>query len=70
LDAGLSKKTIQEWSVDPIILLADHGSQGSVFDALEDMDAGDVLAKLVELNKLNQEKADPGLKNSSSYYFL
>jgi len=52
LDAGLSKKTIEEWSVDPRVNLP-GGDKGSVFDALEDMDVDDCLAKLVELNGLN-----------------
>lgn len=52
VDSGLSLKTIQEWSIDPRIRLTD-GSQGSVFDAVEDMDANPCLAKLVELNALN-----------------
>jgi hypothetical protein len=52
LKAGLSKKTIVEWSVDPRIKMPD-GSMGSVFDALEDMNVDDCLAKLVELNKIN-----------------
>jgi len=53
LDAGLSKSTIKEWSVDPRITISDDGSLGSVFDALEDMDVGDCLKKLVELNDYN-----------------
>jgi hypothetical protein len=52
LSAGLSKGRILDWSVDPQVILPD-GSKGSVFDALEDMDAEDCLSKLVELNKLN-----------------
>eukprot|EP00566_Odontella_aurita_P020481 CAMPEP_0113589512 /NCGR_PEP_ID=MMETSP0015_2-20120614/36124_1 /TAXON_ID=2838 /ORGANISM="Odontella" /LENGTH=367 /DNA_ID=CAMNT_0000495529 /DNA_START=24 /DNA_END=1127 /DNA_ORIENTATION=- /assembly_acc=CAM_ASM_000160 len=52
LDAGLSEATIKEWSVDPRVMQPD-GSMGSVFDALEDMDAEECMAKLVELNKLN-----------------
>lgn len=52
LKAGLSQKTIQEWSVDPRVKQPD-GSLGSVFDALEDLDAQDCLSKLVELNNLN-----------------
>ena len=52
LGAGLSKKTIAEWSVDPRVTLP-GGDKGSVFDALEDMDVDDCLAKLVELNGLN-----------------
>lgn len=52
LEAGLSKHTIEEWSVDPQINLPD-GTKGSVFDALEDMDADECLATLVKLNELN-----------------
>lgn len=52
MDSGLSENTIKEWSVDPRVKQPD-GSQGSVFDALEDTDAADCLAKLVELNNLN-----------------
>jgi len=51
IDAGVSKETIVEWSVDPRVELPE-GGKGSVFDALEDMDVDDCLAKLVELNKL------------------
>jgi hypothetical protein len=58
LDAGLSMKTIEEWSVDPRISFPD-GSQGSVFDAFEDMNCEEVLAKMVELNEVN------ALKNSA-----
>jgi hypothetical protein len=52
IEAGLSKKTIADWSVDPRVNLP-GGEKGSVFDALEDMDVDACLAKLVELNKLN-----------------
>jgi len=49
---GIALETIKEWSVDPRVQLPE-GGQGSVFDALEDMDAEDCLAKLVELNNAN-----------------
>ena len=52
LGAGLSKETIAEWSVDPQVNQP-GGGRGSVFDALEDMDVGPCLAKLMELNDLN-----------------
>ena len=52
IGSGLSKVTIADWSVDPRVTLP-GGSKGSVFDALEDMDVDDCLAKLVEMNKLN-----------------
>ncbi len=51
LDAGLSEETIKAWSVDPRVKQPD-GSMGSLFDAVEDMDVAECLAKLVELNKL------------------
>ena len=54
LDAGLSKKTIAEWSVDPRVTQPE-GDKGSVFDSLEDMDVEECLAKLVELNGLNAD---------------
>lgn len=52
LAAGLTEETIKEWSVDPRVKLPNGEGMGSVFDALEDMDAGDCLKKLVELNGL------------------
>ncbi|GAX21272.1 hypothetical protein FisN_1Lh100 [Fistulifera solaris] len=52
LAAGLTEKTIKDWSVDPRVKQPD-GSMGSVFDALEDMDVDECLEKLVLLNKLN-----------------
>jgi len=54
LKSGLSKKTIDEWSVDPRVTLP-GGDMGSVFDSLEDMNVDDCLAKLVELNGLNAD---------------
>jgi len=52
LEAGLSEETIKAWSVDPRVELP-GGEKGSIFDALEDMDADECLKKLVELNSLN-----------------
>jgi len=42
--AGISAETIKKWSVDPQV------KGGSLFDALEDLDADACLAKAVELN--------------------
>lgn len=53
LGKGLSLDTIKEWSVDPRVELGDGEGKGSVFDALEDMDADDCAAKLAALNELN-----------------
>ena len=52
LKAGLSEKTIKDWSVDPRVKQPD-GNMGSVFDALEDMDVDECLGKMVSLNNLN-----------------
>jgi hypothetical protein len=53
LDAGFAEETIKAWSVDPRVNLPGDEGQGSVFDALEDMDVDDCMKKLVELNALN-----------------
>ena len=49
LDAGISEETIKKWSVDPRVPMPD-GSSGSIFDALEDLDLADCIAKAVEIN--------------------
>ena len=53
LKSGISKKTIRTWSQDPRVRLSENGEEGSIFDALEDMDASQCLSKMIELNKLN-----------------
>merc|ERR1719384_989664 len=55
LDSGLSEDTIKDWSVDPRVELPEGAGLGSVFDALEDMDASDCLNKLVELNEIQKK---------------
>lgn len=52
LAAGLAKKRIREWSTDPRIMIDGEGTMGSLFDALEEMDAPECLEKLVELSRL------------------
>ena len=42
LDVGIPAKMIQMWTVDPQVKYVD-GSMGSLFDALEDMDAAGTL---------------------------
>jgi hypothetical protein len=54
LKGGLSAETLSEWTKDPRIQITDT-EQGSLFDALEDMDAEDCLKKLIELNELNSD---------------
>ena len=52
LDAGITRKTIMAWSLDPQVNLPD-GSTSSIFDALEDLDAEECKQKLVQINKFN-----------------
>jgi hypothetical protein len=52
LGAGITEETIKAWSVDPQVEV-EAGKKGSLFDAVEDTNASDCLAKLVELNTLN-----------------
>ena len=54
LNSGLSKDTITAWSVDPQVITSKDGSKGSIFDALEDLDVADCLAKLIEFNTYNK----------------
>jgi hypothetical protein len=53
LDAGVSLQTLKDWSVDPRVSIDEEGSMGSVFDALEDLDVTDCLAKMIHLNDYN-----------------
>ena len=52
LDSGITKAMIKAWSVDPLVNL-DDGSQGSIFDTLEDLNVEECIAKMVDLNRLN-----------------
>lgn len=51
LQAGVSQKLIEEWSLDPQVVIA-PGKKGSIFDQLEDLDFADCVKKCVELSKL------------------
>ncbi len=53
LKAGLPKSTIMAWFKDPQIKIDNSSATGSVFDALEDLDAEECLLKLTEFHKLN-----------------
>jgi hypothetical protein len=53
LDAGVSLQTLKDWSVDPRVAIDEEGNMGSVFDALEDLDVNDCLAKMLLLNDYN-----------------
>merc|ERR1712070_33687 len=54
LESGISAETIKAWSVDPQVTLPGADATGSLFDAVEDMNADDCLAKLVAINAANQ----------------
>jgi hypothetical protein len=49
LDAGISEETIHEWSVDPQVTWG--GNTASLFDSLEDTDAGACADLCVEINR-------------------
>ena len=51
LDAGLSEATLKAWSVDPRVKV--DGEMTSIFDALEDLDAGPCLDMLKAINAEN-----------------
>jgi len=53
LSLGMSDTRIKEWAKDARVTLED-GSQGSIFDALEDMDAKDCQAKLEKIHMANK----------------
>jgi len=50
LEAGIPAEVIQAWSVDPRVTLPGTGGDGSLFDALEDMDVGPCLEKCVAIH--------------------
>ena len=47
--AGVKEATIKAWSVDPQVKIDPAGKKGSLFDALEDMDLEDCVAKAVAM---------------------
>ena len=53
LHGGIAKDSIRAWSKDPRVNLPD-GSRGSVFDAVEDLNAEECKTKLIEINRLNK----------------
>jgi nucleoside diphosphate kinase len=61
LGAKVPMGAIKAWSVDPQVKIDESGKQGSLYDALEDMDVEPCIAKAAELAKLNR----PAPKNSA-----
>ena len=52
INSGITKDTIKAWSLDPHVELPD-GKQGSIFDALEDLNVDECKTMMIEINKLN-----------------
>jgi hypothetical protein len=54
LKANISIEMIKQWSVDPQVKLPPDGTKkGSIFDALEDLDAAECLTKLIEIKQVH-----------------
>jgi len=49
LDAGIKEETLKSWTVDPRVPMPD-GKEGSLFDALEDLDLDACVAKAVAIS--------------------
>jgi len=62
LEAGIDLKTILNWTKDPQVDLG-NGEKGSLFDALEDMNAGDCLARACEIAQV--KPSEIGTTNSA-----
>eukprot|EP01065_Artemidia_motanka_P024597 TRINITY_DN294_c0_g1_i2.p2 TRINITY_DN294_c0_g1~~TRINITY_DN294_c0_g1_i2.p2 ORF type:complete len:483 (+),score=202.48 TRINITY_DN294_c0_g1_i2:76-1524(+) len=56
--AGVPTGLVEEWSKDPQVKV-DGEKKGSLFDALEDLDAGACITRCVELAKLNPHVPKP-----------
>jgi len=52
LQAGLTKATIKDWSVDPQVKIDAAGKMGSLFDQLEDLNGSDCWKKALALQGL------------------
>jgi len=55
LAAGLPPRTIREWGRDPQVELGE-GKKGSLFDALEDIDADECISKAADLWTINRPR--------------
>ena len=54
LRSGISEDTIKKWCVDARVKISEDGSEGSIFDALEDITADECLAKCVAIKGHNE----------------
>jgi len=50
LEAGIAEETLRAWTVDPRVPMPD-GTEGSLFDALEDLDLSECVSKAVAISK-------------------
>ena len=57
LEAGVPEAYINDGTVDPQVKIDADGKKGSLFDALEDMDTADCIAKVVELEALRRARS-------------
>ena len=51
LEAGIKRETLMQWTKDPQVDL--EGSMTSLFDAFEDLDSKECLAKAVEIERVD-----------------
>jgi nucleoside diphosphate kinase len=58
LEAGISENWLTAGCVDPQVVLDGEGKKGSLFDAVEDMDCDECLAKLKDLFALAPAEAE------------
>lgn len=56
IDAGVSKETIQKWSLDPQVPTG-AGKKGSLFDSFEDLNMSDCIKKAMALLSAAKEQA-------------
>merc|ERR1719247_3985901 len=67
LGAGIPKETIEAWTKDPQVDIG-GGKKGSLFDALEDMNSSDCLAKAAGLAGATGEMAP--LPTNTAFVFI
>ena len=66
LHAGVSRDRVKSWTLDPQVTIDKDGNSGSLFDALEDTDAGACLARCKGLNALNTPASSGGATKEGS----
>jgi len=69
LDAGISQKTINEWSVDPQVVYGakNMSIKASLFDSVEDTDADQCLARCMMINSGNKSGGNSVAKFGAAF---